>query len=66
MGQSLVLTQVHVGLIAALAKLWFWVARGLQGCRAYGAGRDAFDFSARAAMQLFFLKIFVKCFDAIL
>jgi len=29
---------------AAPTELWFWVARGLQRCRAYSAGRGAFDF----------------------
>jgi hypothetical protein len=26
---------------ATPTELWFWVARGLQRCRAYGAGRGA-------------------------
>jgi len=29
---------------AAPAELWFWMARGLQRFRAYGAGRGTFDF----------------------
>src|ERR1700733_3303743 len=39
---------------AAPTEFWFWAVRGLQRCRAYGAGRGAFDFSGKVLLPPFY------------